>query len=179
MSATPVAKPPAVTDAMSKLTLESKTQPLTSPQISKNEFKTGKIKLIDTKPTLGMSDKIKKLKVEDLEIKITLGTGSFGRVHLVKYKATGKHYAMKVLKKAEVIKLRQVEHTMNEKTILEKLDHPFLVQILGTFQDPNNLYLVLEYIQGGELFTYLRKSGVIFIDFRDFQTMLRDFMQPK
>ncbi|KAI8898507.1 kinase-like domain-containing protein [Globomyces pollinis-pini] len=101
----------------------------------------------------------KKLKIEDLEIRNTLGTGSFGRVHLVKYKPTGKHYAMKVLKKSEIIKLRQVEHTMNEKCILEQLDFPFLVKILGTFQDSNNLYLVLEYVQGGELFTYLRKSG--------------------
>ncbi|KAI8914349.1 kinase-like domain-containing protein [Gorgonomyces haynaldii] len=100
-----------------------------------------------------------KIKFEDLEIKNTLGTGSFGRVHLVKYKPTGKHYAMKVLRKSEIIKLRQVEHTINEKNILEQLDHPFLVKMLGTFQDSNNLYLVLEYVQGGELFSYLRKSG--------------------
>merc|ERR1719354_721029 len=100
-----------------------------------------------------------KLKLEDLEIKNTLGTGSFGRLHLVKYIPTSKFYAMKVLRKEEIIKLRQVEHTINEKLILEQLDHPFLVNSLGTFQDSNNLYLVLEYIQGGELFTYLRKSG--------------------
>jgi serine/threonine protein kinase len=112
------------------------------------------------KPTAESSTKLKKLKIEDLEIRNTLGTGSFGRVHLVKYKPTGKHYAMKVLKKSEIIKLRQVEHTMNEKQILEQLDFPFLVKILGTFQDSNNLFLVLEYVQGGELFTYLRKSGV-------------------
>ncbi|KAH6573235.1 hypothetical protein BASA50_007634 [Batrachochytrium salamandrivorans] len=100
-----------------------------------------------------------KLKIEDFDIRNTLGTGSFGRVHLVKYKATGKHYAMKVLKKTEIIKLRQVEHTLNEKHILELLNFPFLVQMFGTFQDSNNLYLVLEYVQGGELFSYLRKSG--------------------
>nr|KAJ3420464.1 camp-dependent protein kinase catalytic subunit [Polyrhizophydium stewartii] len=100
-----------------------------------------------------------KLKIEDLDIRNTLGTGSFGRVHLVKYKATGKHYAMKVLRKTEIIKLRQVEHTLNEKHILEQLDFPFLVRMFGTFQDSNNLYLVLEYVQGGELFSYLRKSG--------------------
>ena len=98
-----------------------------------------------------------------MEIKNTLGTGSFGRVHLVKYKPTNKHYAMKVLRKSEIIKLRQVEHTINEKNILEQLDHPFLVKMLGTFQDSNNLYIVLEYIQGGELFSYLRKSGVVFL----------------
>lgn len=75
-----------------------------------------------------------KLKLEDLDIRNTLGTGSFGRVHLVKYKPTGKHYAMKVLKKVEIIKLRQVEHTINEKTILEQLDFPFLVKTLVTLQ---------------------------------------------
>ena len=101
-----------------------------------------------------------KVKLEDLDIRNTLGTGSFGRVHLVKHKATGKHYAMKVLRKNEIIKLRQVEHTLNEKHILEQLDFPFLVKLFGTFQDSNNLYLVLEYIQGGELFSFLRKSGV-------------------
>jgi serine/threonine protein kinase len=134
-----------------------------------------------------MSDqsRFKKLKIEDLDIRNTLGTGSFGRVHLVKYKPTGKHYAMKVLRKSEIIKLRQVEHTMNEKCILEVLDHPFLVKSLGTFQDSNNLYLVLEYIQGGELFTYLRKSGVSFTRFLTFleiskpcRTLLRRRSRP-
>ncbi|KAJ3246968.1 camp-dependent protein kinase catalytic subunit, partial [Borealophlyctis nickersoniae] len=89
----------------------------------------------------------------------TLGTGSFGRVHLVRLKSTGRHYAMKVLRKSEIVKLKQVEHTINEKKILEQLDFPFLVGMLGTFQDAHNLYLVLEYVQGGELFSYLRKSG--------------------
>jgi serine/threonine protein kinase len=100
------------------------------------------------------------MRIEDLEIKNTLGTGSFGRVHLAKYKPTGTYCALKVLKKSEVINLRQVEHTLNEKHILEKLDCPFLVKLHGTFQDSNNLFLVLEYVQGGELFTYLRKSSV-------------------
>ena len=108
-----------------------------------------------------------KLRLEDLDIRNTLGTGSFGRVHLVKYKPTGKFYAMKVLRKSDIIKLRQVEHTLNEKMILEQLKHPFLVDMLGTMQDSKNLYLVLEYVQGGELFTFLRKSGVQKINTRD------------
>ncbi|KAJ3094517.1 camp-dependent protein kinase catalytic subunit [Phlyctochytrium planicorne] len=97
--------------------------------------------------------------LNDFTILNTLGTGSFGRVHLVQLKATGKHFAMKVLRKADVVRLRQVEHTINEKHILERLDFPFLVGLLGAFQDSANLYLVLEYVQGGELFSYLRKSG--------------------
>ncbi|KAI8853638.1 kinase-like domain-containing protein [Chytridium lagenaria] len=97
--------------------------------------------------------------LNDFLILNTLGTGSFGRVHLVQLKATGKHFAMKVLRKVDVVRLRQVEHTINEKHILERLDFPFLVGLLGAFQDSANLYLVLEYVQGGELFSYLRKSG--------------------
>ncbi|KAJ3126785.1 camp-dependent protein kinase catalytic subunit [Irineochytrium annulatum] len=98
-------------------------------------------------------------QLTDFKILNTLGTGSFGRVHLVKLVATQKHFAMKVLRKSDVVKLRQVEHTINEKHILERLDFPFLVGLLGAFQDDQNLYLVLEYVQGGELFSYLRRSG--------------------
>jgi len=100
-----------------------------------------------------------KYGLPDFIIDRTLGTGSFGRVHLVRYKNDGKYYAMKVLKKAEIVKMKQVEHTVNEKNILEQLDHPFLVEMLGTFQDANNLYFVMEYVQGGELFSYLRRCG--------------------
>jgi hypothetical protein len=102
----------------------------------------------------------KLLRLLDLQILQTLGTGSFGRVHLVKLKENEKYYALKVLKKADVVKLKQVEHTLNEKKILDGLCHPFLVSMVSSFQDSMNLYFVLEYIQGGELFTYLRKCTV-------------------
>ncbi|KAJ3180781.1 camp-dependent protein kinase catalytic subunit [Gaertneriomyces sp. JEL0708] len=100
-----------------------------------------------------------KFTLTDFHIDRTLGTGSFGRVHLVRLKSTGKFYAMKVLKKAEIVKMKQVEHTVNEKNILEAIEFPFLVNLLGTFQDCANLYFVLEYVQGGELFSYLRRCG--------------------
>ncbi|KXS21292.1 kinase-like protein [Gonapodya prolifera JEL478] len=100
-----------------------------------------------------------RLQLSDLEIGRTLGTGSFGRVHLVRHKSTGVYWAMKVLRKGEVVKLKQVEHTVNERGILEMLDHPFLVSMLGTSQDAANLYIVLEYISGGELFSHLRRCG--------------------
>jgi hypothetical protein len=99
-------------------------------------------------------------KLSDFDILQTLGTGSFGRVHLVRHRASKAYYAMKVLKKAEVVRLKQVEHTLNEKNILAKIDHPFIVNMFGAFQDDNFLYVVMEYVSGGELFTYLRKSQV-------------------
>ncbi|KAJ3319651.1 camp-dependent protein kinase catalytic subunit [Boothiomyces sp. JEL0866] len=101
-----------------------------------------------------------KISLKDFNIEKTLGTGSFGRVHLVKYKENNKYYAMKVGRvNVDVVKMRQVEHTINEKKILEKLTAPFLVHMLTSFQDSANVYFVLEYVQGGELFTFLRKSS--------------------
>ncbi|CAG8448622.1 664_t:CDS:2 [Acaulospora morrowiae] len=99
-----------------------------------------------------------KLLLSDFIICRTLGTGSFGRVHLVQSKYNSKFYAMKVLKKTEVVRLKQVEHTNNEKQILEQVNHPFLVNLWGTFQDSANLYMVMDYVVGGELFSILRKN---------------------
>ncbi|KAI9300328.1 kinase-like domain-containing protein [Cunninghamella echinulata] len=99
-----------------------------------------------------------KLKLADFHVLRTLGTGSFGRVHLIQSRVNSRHYAMKVLKKTEVVRLKQVEHTNNEKHILESVAHPFLVNMWGTFQDDSNLYMVLDYIAGGEMFSLLRRS---------------------
>ncbi|KAI8885670.1 kinase-like protein [Backusella circina FSU 941] len=99
-----------------------------------------------------------KLKLEDFQLLRTLGTGSFGRVHLSQSKHNGRYYAIKVLKKTEVVRLKQVEHTNNEKHILEAVANPFVVNLWGTFQDDANLYMVMDYVPGGELFSVLRKS---------------------
>jgi protein kinase A len=96
----------------------------------------------------------------DFEIMKTLGTGSFGRVILVKYKqGDDKYYAMKILDKQKVVKLKQVEHTLNEKRILASIDFPFLVRMDFSFKDNTNLYMVLEFINGGEMFSHLRRIG--------------------
>ncbi|CAO3656810.1 unnamed protein product [Mucor fragilis] len=99
-----------------------------------------------------------KLKLDDFHLLRTLGTGSFGRVHLAQSRHNGRYYAIKVLKKTEVVRLKQVEHTNNEKHILEAVANPFLVNLWGTFQDDANLYMVMDYVPGGELFSVLRKS---------------------
>eukprot|EP00747_Dinoflagellata_sp_TGD_P211378 gnl/TRDRNA2_/TRDRNA2_84607_c0_seq3.p1 gnl/TRDRNA2_/TRDRNA2_84607_c0~~gnl/TRDRNA2_/TRDRNA2_84607_c0_seq3.p1 ORF type:complete len:321 (+),score=77.80 gnl/TRDRNA2_/TRDRNA2_84607_c0_seq3:123-1085(+) len=89
----------------------------------------------------------------------TLGTGAFGRVKFVTYKPTGQFYALKQLKKAAIIKMKQVDHLASEKAILASLKHPFIVNLFGTFHDPRYVYLLLEYVVGGEFFTHLRKAG--------------------
>jgi serine/threonine protein kinase len=98
------------------------------------------------------------LSLADFNVGVTLGTGSFGRVKFSTHKVKGSHWAIKMLKKSEVIRLQQVEHMVSEKTILAALSHPFIVTLAGTFQDPRYLYMVLEYVVGGEFFTHLRNA---------------------
>jgi len=100
-----------------------------------------------------------KISLADFELLDTLGTGSFGRVRLVKFKQDSNFYALKMLKKSEVIYLKQVEHVKTEKALLEQIDHPFIVCLKGAFQDDKVLYLMMEYIIGGEFFSHLRKAG--------------------
>jgi len=84
-----------------------------------------------------------------------IGKGSYGKVLLVRKKDTGQLYAQKVLKKAEIIRRNQVEHTMTERRILENIRHPFIIQMDYAFQTESKLIFVLEYCPGGELFFYL------------------------
>lgn len=81
-------------------------------------------------------------------------------MHLVRSRHNGRFYAVKVLNKEKVIKMKQVEHTNSEREMLVRVRHPFLVNLWGTFQDVNNLYMVMDFVAGGELFSLLRKSQV-------------------
>jgi protein kinase A len=65
---------------------------------------------------------------------------------------------MKVLKKAEIVRQRQVEHVNAERYILSRVQHPFIVDLYATFQDSLNIYMLLSYVPGGELFTHLRRA---------------------
>jgi len=106
---------------------------------------------------------LQSFEFKDFETKDTLGTGTFGRVRLVQQKSAADkskgYYALKILKKSEIIRLKQVEHIKSEITLLKLIKHPFVVNLMGHFQDELKLYMVLEFVQGGELFSHLRREG--------------------
>ena len=116
--------------------------------------------------------------IQDFVIHRTLGTGSFGRVHLgnimslcrvwiaqwltfrrvAQSRRNLRFYAVKVLNKEKVVRLKQVDHTNSEQGILLSISHPFIINLWGTFQDATNLYMIMDFVHGGELFTLLRKA---------------------
>lgn len=98
----------------------------------------------------------KRSNFGDFEILKLLGQGSFGKVFLVKHKIDKKLFAMKVLNKEKIFKSKQVIQTKNEREILEKLDNPFIVKLYFAFQSKSKLYLVTEFVQGGELFQQIK-----------------------
>jgi len=98
-----------------------------------------------------------KLTVDDFSILKLVGKGSYGKVLLVNKKDDSKVYAMKVLKKKNMIKQNQIEHIKSERKIMELIDHPFIIKLKYAFQNPEKLYLVMDYCQGGELFFHIQR----------------------
>lgn len=107
--------------------------------------------------------KIKKKKTKvglsDFTLIKVIGRGSFGKVLLVKEKATQKIFAIKVLAKDNVVKRNQVEHTKTERSVMGSITHPFIVTLHYAFQTKSKLYFVLSYCPGGELFFHLGREG--------------------
>ena len=98
-----------------------------------------------------------KITINDFSIIKVIGKGSYGKVLLVKKNDEDKVYAMKVLKKKQMIKRNQVEHIKAERKIMELVDHPFIVKLKYAFQNPSKLYLVMDYCPGGELFFHIQR----------------------
>lgn len=88
-----------------------------------------------------------------------LGVGEYSKVFLVQKQNSSSLFAMKILKKRELDEKKQKFHTISEKNILQSSKSPFIVKLKYSFQDTKNLYLVMEFIQGGELLNQLRKQG--------------------
>ena len=86
---------------------------------------------------------------------------AFGKVILVKYLENNKIYAMKILKKEEIIKRNQAKHTKTERILLEKLNHPFISKLKYAFQDNQKLNLVTEFMQGGMLYFHFKKIYIL------------------
>ncbi|KJE91736.1 protein kinase subunit [Capsaspora owczarzaki ATCC 30864] len=97
--------------------------------------------------------------IDSYELMRTLGTGSFGRVLLGRDKQTRAWVAVKVLKKERIVKTKQVEHVLQEKNILATVSCPFIVNMAAWFKDTRSLYIVLDFVNGGEMFTHLHHFG--------------------
>ncbi|XP_029302986.1 putative serine/threonine-protein kinase PRKY isoform X2 [Cottoperca gobio] len=97
--------------------------------------------------------------LDDLETIATVGTGTFGRVFLVKDKKSRAFYALKQMKIPDVIRLKQEQHVHNEKEVLAEVNHPFLIRLFWTHHDERFLYMLMDFVPGGELFSYLRSRG--------------------
>ena len=99
-----------------------------------------------------------KVTLNDFKILKTLGKGAFGKVLLVYNEELNKYFAMKILKKDFIKKNKQIAHTKVERKILEKIDYPFIAQLFYAFQNKEKLYMITEYMPGGEMFYHLHKE---------------------
>jgi len=98
----------------------------------------------------------KTMSFENFLFSRVIGTGAFSEVTLAKHKQTKKHYAVKIMRKEHIIKHNQVDHVKDERKALMKINSPFVVKLIGTFQDTSRLYIVEEFVSGGELYKQLR-----------------------
>lgn len=92
------------------------------------------------------------VSLQDFELKVQLGRGTFGKVYLAELRITSKLYAIKVIRKDVLIEYDQIESTQLEKDILFAADHPFLVGMDFLFQSETRLYFVMPFVRGGELY---------------------------
>uniref|UniRef100_A0A7N6A5Z7 Serine/threonine-protein kinase sgk-1 n=1 Tax=Anabas testudineus TaxID=64144 RepID=A0A7N6A5Z7_ANATE len=103
---------------------------------------------------------VNRVKPSDFDYLKVIGRGSFGKVLLARHRKQGGYYAVKVLQKQMIVKRKEQKHVMVERSVLQKaLLHPFLVGLHFSFQTPNTLFFVLDYVNGGELFYHLQREG--------------------
>ncbi|KAI7984829.1 putative serine/threonine protein kinase IREH1 [Camellia lanceoleosa] len=106
-------------------------------------------------------DVVDRTSIDDFEIIKPISRGAFGRVFLAKKRTTGDLFAIKVLKKADMIRKNAVESILAERDILISVRNPFVVRFFYSFTCRENLYLVMEYLNGGDLYSLLRNLGCL------------------
>ncbi|KAF1788513.1 Cyclic nucleotide-binding-like [Phytophthora cactorum] len=116
---------------------------------------------------MGEQGRIKSctLTLDDIQVAGVLGEGSFGKVVMVHALVDGAEeqpMALKIMAKSHIIESDQQVQVMREKQVLMTIPkHPFIVDLYATYQDANNLYMLMELVQGGELFTLLHNEEFI------------------
>ncbi|XP_065088354.1 cGMP-dependent protein kinase 1 [Ochlerotatus camptorhynchus] len=142
------------------------TECLTLNRIAFNEFLGGleqlrEIKLSDDLPRVSgaknTASEYDHIQLHDLTYIGTLGIGGFGRVELVQYQKQ-KTFALKYLKKIEMVRQQQQEHAYSEKDIMLSCNSPFIVRLYKTYRDKKYLYFLMEACLGGDVWTILQKN---------------------
>ena len=113
-------------------------------------------------------------RLSDFKIIKQLGIGSFGRVLLVQHNKTKVQYALKVLDKGKQMNEQDKENFLREVEIMYKIHHPNIVKLFGHFEDNENCYLLMEYVDKGELFSYIPENGKSKITTREVASIIRD-----
>ena len=146
--------------------LPSEKTPQKNTNINYNNYTTTNDTTLDD-----FQNAILKLTYADFEPLKLLGRGSFGEVLLVRLKANKKLYAMKILDKNMLKQRKQEIHTKTERNLMVKINCPFIVNIKSAFQDETKLYIVSEFLQGGDLFFHLHEKNI-----RCFPKLKRNFI---
>eukprot|EP00268_Persea_americana_P031423 TRINITY_DN3058_c0_g1_i1.p1 TRINITY_DN3058_c0_g1~~TRINITY_DN3058_c0_g1_i1.p1 ORF type:complete len:550 (+),score=116.17 TRINITY_DN3058_c0_g1_i1:702-2351(+) len=119
------------------------------------------LKRLEKKETEYMRLQRHKMGVDDFELLTMIGKGAFGEVRVCREKSTGHVYAMKKLKKSEMLRRGQVEHVKAERNLLAEVDSNCIVKLYCSFQDDEFLYLIMEYLPGGDMMTLLMRKDTL------------------
>jgi len=133
-------------------------EPLTAWSLSRDDIES----VLEDIDRLGKADPTSddpdKVAVSDLTKRKVLGQGAFGKVWLVSHNKTGEAYALKEIGKLRILESKQLPSVIREKAFLCLLQHPFILNLVSSFQDESNIYLLLPVIPGGELFSVLHNQ---------------------
>ena len=120
-----------------------------------------KLKEFDEKETEASRLSRSRIKPDRFQRIALIGKGGFGSIWLVNDSQTGNKYALKVLRKADIIQTEQITNVRTERDVLARSNNPWIANLEFSFQDSNYLYLVLEFIQGGDLMNLLIKRSIL------------------
>ncbi|KAI5395223.1 uncharacterized protein LOC127091945 [Lathyrus oleraceus] len=119
------------------------------------------LKFLEKKETEYMRLQRAKMGVDDFELLTMIGKGAFGEVRVCREKTTDHVFAMKKLKKSEMLRRGQVEHVKAERNVLAEVDSNCIVKLYCSFQDDEYLYLIMEYLPGGDVMTLLMRKDIL------------------
>ncbi|CAK8679342.1 unnamed protein product [Clavelina lepadiformis] len=142
-------------DRMKALEKTLKQEGVTDDQREKRRL------LLAQKETEFLRLKRTRLGLGDFEMLKIIGRGAFGEVRLVQKKDTGHIYAMKMLRKKDMMEKEQVAHVRAERDILVEAENPWVVKMFYSFQDVYNLYLIMEFLPGGDMMTLLMNKDTL------------------